>query len=52
VFFSNFAWEDDEPVDEWMEEPVKELAALMVRPLEQLQDFRLVSVPGPGAVEC
>ncbi|KAJ7256649.1 hypothetical protein C8J57DRAFT_1235511 [Mycena rebaudengoi] len=27
--FSNFAWEDDEPVDEWMEEPVKELAALM-----------------------
>ncbi|KAJ7242334.1 hypothetical protein C8J57DRAFT_1244203 [Mycena rebaudengoi] len=31
-----------------MEEPVKELAALMVRPLEQLQDFRLVSVPGPG----
>ncbi|KAJ7272147.1 hypothetical protein C8J57DRAFT_1225689 [Mycena rebaudengoi] len=29
VFFSNFAWEDDEPVDEWMEEPVKELAALM-----------------------
>ncbi|KAJ7289599.1 hypothetical protein C8J57DRAFT_1213930 [Mycena rebaudengoi] len=39
------------PVHEWIAEPlfepVEELTALMVRPLTQLQDFRLVSVPGP-----
>lgn len=43
----------DTGVEEWLgfgfglEEPVRELTALMEHPLEKLQDFRLVSVPGP-----
>ncbi|KAJ7230884.1 hypothetical protein C8J57DRAFT_1251619 [Mycena rebaudengoi] len=52
LFFTDLATEDDDSrVDRWIAEPlfepVKELTVLMMRPLEKLQDFRLVSVPGP-----
>ncbi|KAJ7227518.1 hypothetical protein C8J57DRAFT_1252429 [Mycena rebaudengoi] len=55
LFFTDLATEDNDSlvtrVEEWIApplfEPVKEVADLMVRPLKQLQNFRLVSVPGP-----
>jgi len=52
TFFTSRATPDDDSrVDEWIAEPlsevVEELTALMVQPLDKLQDFRLVTVPGP-----
>ncbi|KAJ7131337.1 hypothetical protein C8R44DRAFT_871833 [Mycena epipterygia] len=50
-FFTNGAADyEDSRVEAWIAElqlePFKELTVLMAKPLEQLQDFRLVSVPG------
>ncbi|KAJ7471213.1 hypothetical protein B0H11DRAFT_1919781 [Mycena galericulata] len=49
-FFTDSPTAEDNRVDTWLIEPlwnpVEELTALMVRPLERLQDFRLVEVPG------
>ncbi|KAJ7620926.1 hypothetical protein B0H17DRAFT_1151844 [Mycena rosella] len=52
LFFKDRPEDDrDNHVDAWiptrLRDPVSELTLLMERPLEQLQDFRVVSVAGP-----